>query len=250
MCRLFQGSGSDIEGVVPRIWITDRGIRAVKRRLEALKQGARTLGAALQDEVLDTEALVDIHVNMDRMDEQLAALHHAVEGYSFKWGRRGKKRIPVPEAGSFIPMGLVVPVVIDGIVDGFLVGSTSAISPRAGIILGVANMIEMGFLGLAVSLRIQKCTGSSAWARNTALVMPPLLMLGSSALGAASGSAARAHPAAYIGFISFGIVALLYLVVNELLVEAREAQAGKEYWWTAMVLFVGIYSVIVLDMAF
>ena len=36
-------------------------------------------------------------------------------------------------------------------------------------------MIEMGFLGLAVSLRVRKCTGSSALARTTVLVLPPLI---------------------------------------------------------------------------
>ena len=113
---------------------------------------------------------------------------------------------------------------------------------------GIANMIEMGFLGLAVSLRVRKCTGNSSCARMSALICPPLVMLAAAVIGAVSGSAARAHPVVYIGFISFGIVALLYLVVNELLVEAREAQAGKEYWWTAMVLFVGIYSVMLLDL--
>jgi zinc transporter ZupT len=134
------------------------------------------------------------------------------------------------------------------IVDGFLVGSTSAISPQAGIVLGVANMIEMGFLGLAVSVRVNKCTGSSAMARYTSLVMPPLIMFFAAVIGSLSGSAARAHPVVFISFISFAIVALLFLVVNELLVEAREAQAGKEYWWSAMVLFGGIYSVILIDM--
>lgn len=109
-------------------------------------------------------------------------------------------------------------------------------------------MIEMGFLGLAVSLRVRKCTGSSTLARYTSLILPPLIMLAAALVGALGGSAARSHPVVYIGFISFGIVALLYLVVNELLVEAREAQSGKEYWWTAMVLFVGIYSVVLLDM--
>lgn len=236
---------------MPRIWITDRGIKSVNKRLAELKQGAVTISDALHNEELSTEALVDIHISMDRMDNQLHQLHQAIEGYSFKWGRRGKKRIiPVPKAGSFIPMGLIVPVIVDCIVDGFLVGSTSAVSPRAGIILGIANMIEMGFLGLAVSLRVSKCTGSSLIARTTVLVMPPLIMLGASVFGALSGSLAREHPVVFIGFISFGIVALLYLVVNELLVEAREAQAGKEYWWTAMVLFVGIYSVVLLDMIF
>ena len=78
------------------------------------------------------------------MDNHLNQLHKTIEGYSFKWGRRGKKRIiPVPSAGSFIPMTLIVPVVVDCIVDGFLVGSTSAISPRAGLILGTIMLYSM-----------------------------------------------------------------------------------------------------------
>lgn len=119
------------------MWITDKGIATVKRRLSALKSGAQGIYQALQVDQLSTEALVEIHVAFDRMDMQLDDLHKAVEGYSFKWGRRSKKRmVPVPNAGSFIPMTLMVPVVVDCIVDGFLVGTTSAISTRAGIILG------------------------------------------------------------------------------------------------------------------
>lgn len=272
--RLIQGSESNIEGVVPRLWITHRGVSSVKKRLAVLKQAAQAIYDTLHTDELSNEDLVEIHVGMDRMDNTLLELHHAIEGYSFKWGRRSKKRIiPVPKAGSTIPMTLIVPVFVDCIVDGFLVGSTSAISLRAGLILGqlnrwtvskvcstylifavhmmsgFANMIEMGFLGMAVSLRVRKCTGSSALSRFTVLVLPPLVMLAAALGGALSGDAAKAHPVVFIGFISFGIVALLYLVVNELLVEAREAQGGKEYWWTAMVLFVGIYSVVLLDMA-
>ncbi len=137
----MQGSESNIEAVVPRLWITDRGISTVKKRLAELKQGALTIHEALHSEQLSPEAIAAIHVGMDRMDTQLHELHMAVEGYSFKWGRRGKKRIiPVPKAGSFIPMTLIVPVIVDCIVDGFLVGSTSAISPRAGIILGKCTL--------------------------------------------------------------------------------------------------------------
>lgn len=66
ICRLIQGSCSNIEGIVPRLWITDRGISNVKRRLAELKQGAQGLYDALHTEALSTEDLVDIHVGMDR----------------------------------------------------------------------------------------------------------------------------------------------------------------------------------------
>jgi hypothetical protein len=148
---------------VPRLWITERGIMSVKRRLAALKHGAQMIYEALLAEELTTEELVDIHVGFDRMDNQLEELHKAIEGYSFKWGRRGKKRIiPVPSAGSYIPMTLIVPVVVDCIVDGFLVGSTSAISVRAGLILGekrIAVLLSVLDVLTAVSppLGVSRC---------------------------------------------------------------------------------------------
>ena len=264
MYRLIQGAGSEIEAVVPRLWITERGLCSLKSRLKELRGFALNLQEAVDRgcagggigspvavglQQVDVRLLHEIHDTIDRMDRHVERLHETVENYSFKWGKRGKKRIiPIPTSGSYIPMSLIIPVTVDCIVDGFLLGTTSAISLRAGIVLAFANMIEMGFLGLAVSVRIQKCTGSSVAARYASLVLPPLIMLLSSVLGAMCGALSRNAPTVYIGFISFGIVALVYLVVNELLVEAREALEGQEQWWTALTLFAGIYAVIVLDL--
>ena len=86
----------------------------------------------------------------------------------------------------------------------------------------------MGFLGLAVSIRVQKCTGSSLLSRMFALVFPPIIMLLFSMVGALAGLASMQHPQIFVGFIAFGVVALLSLVVNELLVEARVTQEGHE----------------------
>jgi len=69
-----------------------------------------------------------------------------------------------------------------------------------------------------------------------------------SIVGGLCGEAARAHPVAFVAFLSFGVVALLYLVCNELLIDARENLKGQEQWWSAMVLFLGVYSVLVLDL--
>eukprot|EP01034_Spumella_vulgaris_P022805 gene22805-28970_t len=248
--RLIQGSESNIVGVVPRLWITESGKLSLRDGIVDLKQGAASLVRFLHQDKHDTESLVEIHRNMAEMDNQITHLHETVEEYSFKWGRRGHKRalIIIPQTGSHIPLGLIIPVTVDCIVDGFLVGTTCSISHRAGIILALANCIEMGFLGLAVSMRIRNCTASSVYTRYAALILPPFIMFLSSVLGAFIGAAARAQPMVYIGFISFGVVALLYLVVNELLVEARESLAGIEQWWTGMVIFIGIYMVLILDM--
>ncbi len=54
-------------------------------------------------------------------------------------------------------------------------------------------------------------------------------------------------PICYIGFVSFGIAALLHLVVNELLVDTRRTMAGYVQWWSSAVLFVGLYAVMLKD---
>jgi zinc transporter ZupT len=61
-------------------------------------------------------------------------------------------------------------------VDGFLIGVSVAISPKAGIVLAFANCFEMSFLGMAYASRLVKCTGTSALTRGVALYGPPMLM--------------------------------------------------------------------------
>lgn len=72
-------------------------------------------------------------------------------------------------------------------------------------------------------------------------------MMGSTVLGAVVGSVSKGYPILFVGFVAFGVISLLYLVLNELLVEAREAQEGDVRWWVTSVVFFGIYVVIMMD---
>lgn len=197
--------------------------------------------------------MISIYEALDNMDQVIHSLHHVVEGYHFKWCNRHhrhhnkSKYAEIPSTGSTIPWSFVIPVVLDGMIDGLLLGTTLSLSKKAGMILSLANMIEMGFLGLAVSLRIAKCTASSLTLRYLVLILTPLIMWSMSILGAYAGYQSAQYPALYEGFIAFGIVALLYLVVNELLLEANDLQQGKESWWSGLIVFVGIYTVLLLD---
>jgi zinc transporter ZupT len=92
-----------------------------------------------------------------------------------------------------------------------------------------------------------KFTGSTKDAVNLALYGPPLLMLLASGLGAAIGATVQAIPIIFVAMVSFGAVALLFLVCNELLIEAREAQGDDEKWFISIMVFVGIYLVLMLD---
>ena len=76
---------------------------------------------------------------------------------------------------------------------------------------------------MAYSVRLKKCTGSSWTVRQVALLAPPLLMFLSAGLGAYLAELSKDYPAVFVGFVAFGVVALLSLVCTELIIEAKEA---------------------------
>ena len=61
----------------------------------------------------------------------------------------------------------------------------------------------------------------------------------------------RKEPLAHVALISFGIAALLFLVTEELLLEAHEAQehsAHEEHiWWVDMFFFLGFLLSFLMD---
>lgn len=186
-----------------------------------------------------------MHQHMEDMDQIINTFHSTVENVVSKWRRRYRD-LPEPDQGDTLPVGLVVPVTLDCFTDGFLIGVSCALSPSAGIVLGFANCLEMGFLGMAYSVRLKKCTGSSWLARQVALILPPLLMFLSAGLGAFIAAAASGTPAVFVGFVAFGVVALLSLVCGELLIEAHERLGEEEVWFVTLSLYAAVYLVIML----
>lgn len=197
------------------------------------------------DQQIDKDVLHEMRVHMDDMDGQISLFHAQIEQSASKWKR--SHQLVATHEGDKLPMGLVLPVIMDCFVDGFLMGISTSISLQAGYILGFANSLEMAFLGMAYAARLVKCTGSSYKARVAALYGPPLLMFVSAGVGASIGDATRQITALFIGMVAFGAVALLFLVCNELLIEAREAQGEDERWWISIMVFVGIYLVLMMD---
>lgn len=244
MCRLLEGSETTKEGHAP--WMTMERNIEVKKGLVSLRMTVEHLVEHLEETDLDKDVLQEIRWHMDDMDTQLHTLHNQVEKATSRWSRHHHDLVTTNE-GDTLPMQLVVPVTMDCFVDGFLIGITSSISFSAGIILALANCLEMGFLGMAYSARLVKCTGSSYFVRTIALYGPPLLMWASACVGAALGDATKALSAVFIGMVAFGSVSLLFLVCNELLIEAREAQGDDERWWISAMVFLGIYIVLMAN---
>ena len=72
----------------------------------------------------------------------------------------------------------------------------------------------MAFLGIAVSIRIKRCSGSHLLLRYSSVVVPPLFVCIFAVLGINLGNLSRDHSFFFISFVAFGIYCLLNLTIN------------------------------------
>lgn len=121
--------------------------------------------------------------------------------------------------------GLIAATFIDVAVDGFIIGAGFAAGGNTGLILALGLSVELLFLGLSlVSNTIQ---GWRVVIMTVALagVVLTCTLLGNYLLSGASVSVISA-------ILAFGVAALLYLVTDELLVEAHtiEEKPSSTLW--------------------
>ena len=116
------------------------------------------------------------------------------------------------------PAGLLTLVGVDILIDGLVLGIAFAAGAKAGLLLTIALSVEVLFLGLAVTTELSQTVKSRV---RIVLVIAALILL--LPLGALVATPIAGLPDQYItAFLSFGLIALLYLVTEELLVEAHE----------------------------
>jgi ZIP family zinc transporter len=116
------------------------------------------------------------------------------------------------------PVAMLGAVAVDILIDGLVLGLAFVAGGKAGILLTIALTLEVLFLGLTVTTELGETIKSKA--RIIAITMGIALLL---PIGAAVATPVAAFPPVVIaGFLSFGLMALLYLVTEELLVEAHE----------------------------
>jgi ZIP family zinc transporter len=124
------------------------------------------------------------------------------------------------ERGDATPLGLLAGVGIDILLDGFLIGVSFAAGPEEGRLLTFALTLELLSLGLAVATAL----GQREEDRRKVILTAALLFL-LIVVGATVGTAVLQFISdSFLEvFLSFGLAALLYLVTEELLVEAHKA---------------------------
>jgi ZIP family zinc transporter len=116
--------------------------------------------------------------------------------------------------------GMLVPMAVDLLIDGLLIAIGLAAGRFGGMVLLVGLTIETLSLGLSSTPVLVKKGASKVKAIATMGGLGAMIMLGASA-GYATMGASQSVLAAILGF---GVSALLYLVTEELLVEAHETE--------------------------
>jgi zinc transporter, ZIP family len=140
------------------------------------------------------------------------------------------------------PVGLSAAAAVDTVVDGSLISAGFSSGPQLGSLLAIALAIELFFLTLSVGSEFHK-SKSKAWqgiAVTTGIAV--LLLVGAFVSFLLFRDLSK--PALAI-VLSFGAAALIYLIAEELLVEAIEAE---ESLFSTAALFAGFLVLLALKL--
>jgi len=138
------------------------------------------------------------------------------------------------------PVAMLGAIGIDILIDGLVLGLAFVAGAKAGLLLTIALTLEVLFLGLTVTAEL----GETARSRRKviAITIGLALLLPVGALVATP--VAMFPPVVIAGFLSFGLMALLYLVTEELLVEAHERPDSP---LVSAMFFVGFLGLLLIE---
>lgn len=119
--------------------------------------------------------------------------------------------------------GITATSAIDVFVDGLVIGIGVAAGAGGGLLLTIALTLEVVFLGVAVSSQLVGGGAARGKAIAAAVGLGVALAIGAIGGGLVAGGLSGAVQDA---LIAFGAAALLYLVTEELLLEAHESREG------------------------
>lgn len=153
-----------------------------------------------------------------------------------EWLEARARRGGVAAAVNF---GFVITVFLDATLDGLTIGAGFAAGEKVGLALAIGLSAEMLFLGM--SLVSETIQGRRVLALSAAMAT---VLLGAAVLGY---RVLSQMPASAVSIaLAFSAAALLYLVTEELLIEAHAAQ---ENWYSMLLLFAGFIAFWVVSLA-
>lgn len=141
-----------------------------------------------------------------------------------------------------MPVGLLAAVAVDLLIDGLLIGVGFAAGAKQGLLITIALTLEVLFVGLSVATEFLESGAQRGQVIAIVSALGALLALGAviglTLLGGLSGI--------WLAIVlAFGAAALLYLVTEELLVEAHETPDTP---WVTATFFAGFLLLLVVDM--
>lgn len=139
------------------------------------------------------------------------------------------------------PINLMVVVGIDMFIDGLLIGISFILGVEVGIIITVALTLEVFFLALSASSTFTKAGMTRGRMIIISAVFASLFVVGAALGGILLGGLSGGL---FIFVLAFATAALLYLVVEELLVEAHEQ---PETPLATAMFFAGFLLLVVLE---
>lgn len=150
---------------------------------------------------------------------------------------------PAAVPSGRIDTGQLIAIGIDILIDGLLIGIAAAAGAKEGLLLTAALSLELLSLGLAMAAQL-----TTAGATKVRTILVPsavsLLLLVGAGIGETVLRGASEHTLA--GVLAFGSAALLYLVTEELLVDAHEV---PETTVATTMFFAGFLLFLLLGMA-
>ena len=138
------------------------------------------------------------------------------------------------------PIAMLGAVAVDILIDGLVLGLAFVAGGKAGVLLTIALTLEVLLLGLTVTTELGETIKSKA--RIIGITMGIVLLL---PIGAAIATPVATFPPVVIaGFLSFGLMALLYLATEELLVEAHEK---RDTPLISAIFFIGFLGLLLIE---
>ena len=153
-----------------------------------------------------------------------------------------------------LPVALLAAVAIDSALDGLLVGISTAVGdPKTGTLLAASLAVESSFLGLTLAAALQGAasvaTSATGWLSLLAAALAPSSIL----IGAISGGGLAPFlsddPVLLSGFLGFGTSTTLFMVAEELLLQAHE-DGSEHTWWVDLQLYTGFFASIMIEKFF
>ena len=152
---------------------------------------------------------------------------------AFEKKEKGKRKVPI---------GIAAAAAVDTLVDGALISAGFSTGQQVGSLLAIALAIELFFLTLSVGSEFRK-SKANAWLGVAVTTGIALLLLVGAFVGFLLFRGISEPSLAIV--LSFGAAALIYLIAEELLVEAIEAE---ESLFSTATLFAGFLVLLAIKL--